>query len=79
MAGLPVILLFPAMLLLGGGWRVRGQQDDFVRPESQPLQPGEDHGLEFGPHDHEVEAEDQAALHGAFQENDRDFDGVEDR
>ena len=37
-----------------------------------------DHVGKFGPDDHEVEAEDQAAGIAAFQQQGGDFDGVED-
>jgi hypothetical protein len=49
--------------------------DDFVRPESQPLEFGEDYILKFGPHDYEVEAEDQAAVPDAVQHNGRNSIG----
>lgn len=62
----------------GGIVCVRCQLDHFVRLESEPLQPDENHVLELGSHGQDIEAEDETALLQAFQQNDRDFDRVED-
>ncbi len=60
------------------GVGVRRQQDDLIGAEPHPLQFGEDRILKLRSHDHEIEAEDQAALSGAFQQNDGNLDRVED-
>src|SRR5258708_7290319 len=48
---------------------VRCKKDRLVGPKSQPLKSGKDHVLKLGSHDHEIEAEDEAAAGGALQQN----------
>ena len=57
---------------------MRRQQHDLFSAESLLSESGEDFILKLGPHDHEIEAEDEAAVPRAFQQNGRNFDGVED-